>query len=224
MNEIQQGIIRGLSSLFIPTVSSDEPAMFLETLMGIGYYFRHSFHTVEKLSFLEQMDLHNCTHVAGEFQHLGRDLSSRKYIRQYYVHEDGDYIIFLDAIDKATPANPTSYPSVRVFSKKRDVPFEFKTITSTEQKIQVKFTVGGSIFTSTYKPVFKEIDLDLHYNEHIYEVHEHMLDFLQSNKSGITILQGPTGTGKTNYILWLTTLFPRYNFVFIDASAATTLT
>lgn len=49
-----------------------------------------------------------------------------------------------------------------------------------------------------------EIDIDTMYNDDFKPIHEHIMDKLNTVDKGIVLLHGEKGTGKSNYLKWLT--------------------
>ncbi|MDO4896058.1 MAG: AAA family ATPase [Moraxella sp.] len=63
----------------------------------------------------------------------------------------------------------------------------------------------------------KPYALDLHtmYNDDFLPVHTKIKDELSQSKKGVVLLHGLAGTGKTNYIKWLTAQIPDKDFIFV---------
>lgn len=60
-------------------------------------------------------------------------------------------------------------------------------------------------------------NLLMHTNDDFEDVHKKSLEFLESKESGLIIYRGEPGSGKTSYIKYLTTLFPKKQFLFVSA-------
>ena len=75
---------------------------------------------------------------------------------------------------------------------------------STDNKIDIIIQTqqGYEFREHTIKPL--ELDIDTMYNDDFKEVHEHILEKLNNSDKGIILLHGEKGTGKTNYLKWLT--------------------
>lgn len=61
-----------------------------------------------------------------------------------------------------------------------------------------------------------ELDLDKMYNDDFIEVNETILESLATDKSGLILLYGASGTGKTSYIKSLITAHEDRSFIFIQ--------
>ena len=77
-------------------------------------------------------------------------------------------------------------------------------------------SAGVMLMDSEIKKVTKK-DIEGHYNDDFNEVSEKIEEFIMDdNTSGLVILHGIPGTGKTYYIRSLITEHPKKDFVFID--------
>lgn len=63
----------------------------------------------------------------------------------------------------------------------------------------------------------KPLSLDLHtmYNDDFAVVHNRIKHELSAANKGLVLLHGVAGSGKTNYIKWLTAQIPEKNFIFV---------
>lgn len=59
------------------------------------------------------------------------------------------------------------------------------------------------------------LDLQTMYNDDFLPVHAKIKDELAQGKKGVVLLHGLAGTGKTNYIKWLTAQIPDKDFIFV---------
>ena len=59
------------------------------------------------------------------------------------------------------------------------------------------------------------LDLQTMYNDDFLPVHAKIKDELTQGKKGVVLLHGLAGTGKTNYIKWLTAQIPDKDFIFV---------
>lgn len=83
--------------------------------------------------------------------------------------------------------------------------------------ILIKDTNGFELHTNPIKPY--HINLDTMYNDDFLPVHRHIKEQLSGkNNKGIALLHGLSGTGKTNYIKWLTSQLPEKQFIFVPTS------
>lgn len=78
-------------------------------------------------------------------------------------------------------------------------------------------TMSGFIFKDyEVKPL--EIDLKKHYNDDFYPKHEQLLKDLKEGGKGIVMLHGSSGSGKTNYLKYLTKEVSNKKFVFVPST------
>lgn len=59
------------------------------------------------------------------------------------------------------------------------------------------------------------LDLKTMYNDSFMPVHTKIKEELSQSKKGVVLLHGLAGTGKTNYIKWLTAQIPDKDFIFV---------
>lgn len=76
--------------------------------------------------------------------------------------------------------------------------------------------------THTIKP--HRIDLNQMYNNDFQEVHQKVKESLTTHNKGVVLFHGIPGSGKTNYIKWLTSQIPNKKFIFIPTSMIPSLT
>lgn len=96
--------------------------------------------------------------------------------------------------------------------------------TSKDAKVSIllKESYGFDLKTHTIKPY--RIDLDTMYNNDFLEVHSHIKHTITNENKGIVLLHGVAGSGKTNYIKWLTSQIPNKKFIFIPTTMISYLT
>lgn len=89
---------------------------------------------------------------------------------------------------------------------------------STEAKVSIllKETHGFVFKTHKIKPL--PINLDTMYDDAFLPVHQHIKDSLTNEHKGVVLLHGVAGSGKTNYIKWLTSQVPNKKFVFVPTN------
>lgn len=76
---------------------------------------------------------------------------------------------------------------------------------------------GSSIFTSWYDYKHKAIDIETNYNDDFLEPYNKIQNIIsQKNETGLILLYGEPGTGKSSVIKNLLTTNPDIEFVFID--------
>lgn len=84
--------------------------------------------------------------------------------------------------------------------------------------------VTGSLYTSWYDYSYKEIDIDLNYNDDFKKPYEHLCNLIEKeNESALILLYGDPGTGKTSIIKNLINKYPQKDFIFIDGSMLATI-
>jgi len=109
-----------------------------------------------------------------------------------------------------------------VFSKYERLPEEILNLIVDEDKYKddvyyYYVTSSQHGFESTrlkVKP--QEIDFSCQYNDDI--PHQKILDFINSDESGLIMLHGAPGTGKTTYIRHLMKILPNKHFLVLDSS------
>lgn len=100
----------------------------------------------------------------------------------------------------------------------------FEKYTSKEAKVSIllKTSHGFDLKTHTIKPY--RIDLDKMYNDDFMEVHARIKQSITNDSKGIVLLHGIAGSGKTNYIKWLTSQIPNKKFIFVPTTMISYLT
>lgn len=88
--------------------------------------------------------------------------------------------------------------------------------------ILLKETHGLVFKTHRIKPY--TLNLNLMYNEDFAPVHEHIKNRLTNDSKGVVLLHGLAGSGKTNYIKWLTSQVPNKQFIFVPTNMISYLT
>ncbi|WP_196893338.1 AAA family ATPase [Aureivirga marina] len=78
-------------------------------------------------------------------------------------------------------------------------------------------TSGNAGFsTQEVKTDFVKLDVEKNYNEDFQEVNKTILDCFEEDQSGLILLHGLPGTGKTTYIKNLITKFDELSFIFVQ--------
>lgn len=88
--------------------------------------------------------------------------------------------------------------------------------------ILVKGRMGFEFKTHVIKPY--RIDFETMYNDDFIEVHNRVKNALTNDNKGVVLFHGIAGSGKTNYIKWLTSQVPNKKFVFVPTSMISSLT
>ncbi|MFK8298301.1 AAA family ATPase [Capnocytophaga cynodegmi] len=89
---------------------------------------------------------------------------------------------------------------------------------SKESKVSIllKTQVGLEIKTHTIKPY--RIDFETMYNDDFLEIHNRVKNVLTNDTKGVVLFHGIAGSGKTNYIKWLTSQIPNKKFIFVPTT------
>ena len=78
---------------------------------------------------------------------------------------------------------------------------------------------GSSIYTSYYDYEPKIVDINQNYNDDFKQPYQKILNIIeQKNETGLILLYGEPGTGKSTIIKNLITKYPEIDFVFVDGS------
>lgn len=76
---------------------------------------------------------------------------------------------------------------------------------------------SGNIYTAEYDYFPKSVDIDMNYNDDFKVPYEKIHEVIEKeNETGLVLLYGEPGTGKTTVIKNLISEYPKKNFVFID--------
>ncbi len=95
---------------------------------------------------------------------------------------------------------------------------------SKESKVSIllKTQIGLEIKTHSIKPY--RIDFETMYNNDFFEVHTRVKNALTNDNKGVVLFHGIAGSGKTNYIKWLTSQIPNKKFIFVPTTMIGSLT
>ena len=95
---------------------------------------------------------------------------------------------------------------------------------SKESKVSIllKTQIGLEIKTHSIKPY--RIDFETMYNDDFFEIHSRVKDALTNDNQGVVLFHGIAGSGKTNYIKWLTSQIPNKKFIFVPTTMIGSLT
>ena len=88
--------------------------------------------------------------------------------------------------------------------------------------ILLKTQVGLEVRTHTIKPY--RIDFETMYNDDFLEIHNRVKKSITDENKGVVLFHGIAGSGKTNYIKWLTSQVPNKKFIFVPTSMIASLT
>ena len=95
---------------------------------------------------------------------------------------------------------------------------------SKESKVSIllKTQIGLEIKTHSIKPY--RIDFETMYNDDFFEIHSRVKNALTNDNKGVVLVHGIAGSGKTNYIKWLTSQIPNKKFIFVPTTMIGSLT
>ena len=95
---------------------------------------------------------------------------------------------------------------------------------SKESKVSIllKRQIGLEIKTHSIKPY--RIDFETMYNDDFFEIHSRVKNALTNDNKGVVLFHGIAGSGKTNYIKWLTSQIPNKKFIFVPTTMIGSLT
>lgn len=88
--------------------------------------------------------------------------------------------------------------------------------------ILLKTQTGLEMKTHTIKPY--RIDFEMMYNDDFLEIHHRVKNALTNDSKGVVLFHGIAGSGKTNYIKWLTSQIPNKKFIFVPTNMIGSLT
>ncbi|PZM85774.1 ATPase [Candidatus Gracilibacteria bacterium] len=95
---------------------------------------------------------------------------------------------------------------------------------SPNSKISLLVREYDNITLNEYKIFPKKIDFETMYNDDFLDVSKHIVSELKNSSKGIVLLHGLPGSGKTNYIKWLTGEISNKKFIFVPTTMISSLT
>lgn len=95
---------------------------------------------------------------------------------------------------------------------------------SKESKISILLRNNHGIELKTHTIHSHRIDFTTMYNDDFASVHHRIKDEITTENKGIVLLHGVPGSGKTNYIKWLTSQIPSKKFIFVPTTMISSLT
>lgn len=95
---------------------------------------------------------------------------------------------------------------------------------SNEAKVSILLKDQATLVLKTHSIKPYSVNLETMYNDDFAAVHEHIKDKLANDVKGVALLHGIAGSGKTNYIKWLTSQVPSKQFVFVPTNMISSLT
>lgn len=108
------------------------------------------------------------------------------------------------------PTNEHSLNNVREFFNEY-----LEKYVSSESKILLLLKEGRDLVFKHQGIKPYALDLKTMYNDSFMGVHTKIKEELSQSKKGVVLLHGLAGTGKTNYIKWLTAQIPDKDFIFV---------
>ncbi len=115
--------------------------------------------------------------------------------------------------------NPNSVKNLELFIDKY-----LQKYVSEEAKISLLIKEDNSLSFKNHKINPYNINLNTMYNESFLSVHSKIKNDITNTNKGLILLHGIAGSGKTNYIKWLTSQIPEKNFIFIPNNMIQVLT
>lgn len=91
---------------------------------------------------------------------------------------------------------------------------------SKEATVELVASSQGGYYTITSNIKNTDIDIAENYNDDFLPVHDDILKFLETRESGLIMLYGSAGTGKTHYIRYLCSKYPK-DYVIVPTSLIT---
>lgn len=95
---------------------------------------------------------------------------------------------------------------------------------SEQAKVSILLKEHGSLVLKTHKITPYPMDLATMYADDFLPVHERIAHSLTHDSKGVVLLHGVAGSGKTNYIKWLTSQVPDKKFIFVPTNMIAMLT
>ena len=149
--------------------------------------------------------------------------------KEFHVAEGGTYIYIVTGegvfyIDSDSISCRSKLNSDEVEPKLKDYWEKFPKTEPCPKEAVVKLVgfSGGDYYTIDSKIKATTIDLDENYNDDFKEIHKDIVNFLEDRESGLVLLFGKCGTGKTSYIRHLCNNCPQ-DYIVIPSSLTTRL-
>lgn len=89
---------------------------------------------------------------------------------------------------------------------------------SSEAKVSILFKEPHGFVFKTHRIKPFAINFDTMYADDFKPVHQHIKHSLINDNKGVVLLHGIAGSGKTNYIKWLTSQVPDKKFIFVPTN------
>lgn len=95
---------------------------------------------------------------------------------------------------------------------------------SNEAKVSILLKEPHGLVFKTHGIKPYSINFETMYNDDFLPVHQHIKSKLTNDNKGVVLLHGIAGSGKTNYIKWLTSQVPSKQFIFVPTNMISYLT
>lgn len=149
------------------------------------------------------------------------ELSKLLKIKQQYLIIAADKMVLQISCDSVTIMYPTNWDVAKIASLAEEVfnSFPKKQEEDKSGKVSLIKMYSGDYYTSTEQVKPTTIDINENYNDDFLNVHKDIVDFLNDRSSGLILLWGAPGTGKTSYIRNLISSVPK-EYVIVPNSIA----
>lgn len=126
-------------------------------------------------------------------------------------------------VERESNKNPNKIDWFSFYAPSEEAILEFKKVfdsfrleEETKNKLyMLKSTEYNGLELDSFPTTCDGMSLELNYGTAFLKTHEQIIDCLKNKKSGLYVLHGPPGTGKTSYIKYLTTVVEERKFIFV---------
>jgi energy-coupling factor transporter ATP-binding protein EcfA2 len=208
-------IKRGWQGFYYPDSGEFNALVYIQKIYGCAvsrYIDRRSHDRDIILKYLEDHEatfIHKKVTVAK---------SNNSFADYYYFYKDN--IICLDYNESENQYGLIfTYPSSKVCCKDE---FEKSVLAPTTKRISilVKTAYGETEVTPFDVNLPKDLDLALNYGGNFISKHQKIVSQLDQKKSGLILLTGAIGSGKTTYIKYLASIIQDREFIFVPINMA----
>lgn len=180
----------------------------------------------------------------SEYHNDGEERSTRYYVnhhkktmimfRRSYIDPKKEIDVMTSddgPFDRKSQKNPNKLSYFCLFADNEQKILEFQNIydsfkikEDTKNKLyMLKATEYNGLELDSFPTDYEGMSLELNYGQSFRQIHEHILNCLETKTSGLYIIHGPPGTGKTSYIKYLTTIVDKRKFIFVPNSLVSEL-
>lgn len=199
--------------------------------INLGYYNEFCNGELEAFLASERFSEESCQEEHNAFMTFKNDILEQQTFQKIIENYPGDDIavfrydeypaIFIESLKCIVYYTENN---VAVLCNKTTIPDFIKDNVVTESDVDAQnnryfdyVIYGQHGFDTTCLPVKKhEVDIERNYNDDL--PHDAIMDFIKNGRSGICILNGAPGTGKTHYIRHLMWECPDTEFMILNAS------